>query len=334
MKNDLISVIVPVYKVEEYLPKCIESILNQTYKNIELILVDDGSPDNSPKICDEYASKDKRVKVIHKKNAGVSAARNDGINAASGKFITFVDSDDWIESEMYEKLYEKQQEKDYDVVMCGFKLVMPDTTWFVIEESKKDFCESKNVSYLLRSPNYVISGENRYSTVGNINCYVVRFLYKKTIFDNIKFDKKLIYMEDVAILTQIFLNDNLSVGYIDDCMYNYLIRTSSLSNGKINNMLEKGKSFVSKITEILFGTKFEYLINAEQFLFYYMCATNKARYSTDDNLKLIKEWNSRKNYKSYKKFLTNGSKSKLKAFLIHYKMDWIFKLVVKLKNKT
>ena len=101
----LISVIVPVYKVEPYLNKCIESIVNQTYKNLEIILVDDGSPDNCPAICDSWAEKDSRIKVIHKENGGLSDARNAGMVHATGEYIAFVDSDDYIDPEMYQSLY-------------------------------------------------------------------------------------------------------------------------------------------------------------------------------------------------------------------------------------
>ena len=97
----MISVIVPIYNVEKYLPQCVESLMNQTLKDIEIILVDDGSPDCCPVICDEYAEKDKRIKVIHQKNAGVSAARNEGLKNAQGAFIGFVDPDDWVAPEIY-----------------------------------------------------------------------------------------------------------------------------------------------------------------------------------------------------------------------------------------
>ena len=104
-EHPLISVIVPIYKVEKYLSKCIESIIAQEYSNIEIILVDDGSPDNCGKICNDYAIKDNRIKVIHKENGGLSSARNAGIDIAQGEYIGFVDSDDTIEPYMYEKLY-------------------------------------------------------------------------------------------------------------------------------------------------------------------------------------------------------------------------------------
>ena len=118
----VISVIVPVYKVEQYLPQCIESIINQTYRNLEIILIDDGSPDNCGKICEEYAQKDKRIKVFHKKNGGLSDARNYGIARASGEYLAFVDSDDWIEPDMYEVLVNWIEDHQTDIVSCGFFL--------------------------------------------------------------------------------------------------------------------------------------------------------------------------------------------------------------------
>ena len=113
-----LSVIMPVYKAEEYIYKAVDSILNQTYANLEVILVDDGSPDNCGKICDEYAEKDSRVKVIHKKNGGQADARNFGIEAASGEFIGFVDSDDYIEPYMYQEMIDYMQQNSLDIV-CG-----------------------------------------------------------------------------------------------------------------------------------------------------------------------------------------------------------------------
>ena len=104
--NTLISIIVPVYKVEKYLDECVQSLVDQTYKNLEIILVDDGSPDRCPQMCDDWARKDSRIRVIHKPNGGLSSARNAGLDAAKGDYIGFVDSDDIIDTEMYEKLYE------------------------------------------------------------------------------------------------------------------------------------------------------------------------------------------------------------------------------------
>ena len=121
MNTPFISIVVPVYNVERYLPRCIESILRQTYTNFELILVDDGTPDRSGIICDRYAERDSRIRVIHKENGGVSTARNTGIDAAKGEWITFVDSDDWVSDEYLKTLTTHLHNNSYDLVIGGFE---------------------------------------------------------------------------------------------------------------------------------------------------------------------------------------------------------------------
>ena len=128
MRNAKISVIVPVYKVEPYLDKCIASIVNQTYRNLEIILVDDGSPDNCPAMCDAWSEKDSRIRAIHKANGGLSDARNAGMAVATGELMTFVDSDDWIAPDMYERLYRHLSEDNSDIAACGVQMVWEDGT--------------------------------------------------------------------------------------------------------------------------------------------------------------------------------------------------------------
>lgn len=123
---DLISVIVPVYKVEAYLDQCVQSIVDQTYKNLEIILVDDGSPDNCPAMCDAWAQKDSRIKVIHKENGGLSDARNAGLAVATGAYIGFVDSDDYIAAAMYEAIMAHMVETDSDIAACGVQMIWED----------------------------------------------------------------------------------------------------------------------------------------------------------------------------------------------------------------
>ena len=118
---DCITVIVPVYKVEKYLDQCVESIVNQTYRNLEIILVDDGSPDRCPQMCDEWAKKDERIKVIHQRNAGLGPARNSGMAIATGEYVAFVDSDDWVKPEMYQRLYEAAEGCEADIVVSGHR---------------------------------------------------------------------------------------------------------------------------------------------------------------------------------------------------------------------
>lgn len=124
--QSLISIIVPVYKVEPYLDRCVESIVNQTYRNLEIILVDDGSPDNCPAICDTWAAKDSRIKVVHKENGGLSDARNAGMAIAAGELLGFVDGDDWINLNMYQLLYENMAEHNSDISACGAEMVWED----------------------------------------------------------------------------------------------------------------------------------------------------------------------------------------------------------------
>lgn len=118
-----ISVIVPAYNIEEYLPRCLESIINQTYQNLEIIIVDDGSKDNTSKICDEYAKKDNRIIVIHQENKGLSGARNSALKIATGDYIGYVDGDDYIASSMYELMLASMEENDADLAMCGYEQV-------------------------------------------------------------------------------------------------------------------------------------------------------------------------------------------------------------------
>lgn len=128
MKEPLISVIVPVYKVEKYLERCVKSIVDQTYKNFEIILVDDGSPDRCPAMCDAWAVKDSRIQVVHKENGGLSDARNAGMEISSGELIGFVDSDDWIAPDMYQRLYAAMKGDNSDIAACGVEIVWEDGT--------------------------------------------------------------------------------------------------------------------------------------------------------------------------------------------------------------
>lgn len=123
VQGGLISVIVPVYKTQQYLDRCVQSIVDQTYQNLEIILVDDGSPDNCGVMCDAWAAEDSRIKVIHKDNGGLSDARNAGLDAATGEYIAFVDSDDWVRGDMYRLLYDDLMKHSSDISVCGVEMV-------------------------------------------------------------------------------------------------------------------------------------------------------------------------------------------------------------------
>lgn len=171
-----LSVIVPIYNVESYLKKCIDSILNQTLKDIEVILVDDGSTDGCGKICDEYAKKDQRIKVIHKQNEGLSMARNAGIRAAGSQYIGFVDSDDYIADDMYEILYKNILDYDADISICGLYNCYKEKV--IPQYSGNEFIMLNNKEALR------IALEGIKFSVNAVNK-----LYKKELFDDIEFPK-------------------------------------------------------------------------------------------------------------------------------------------------
>ena len=173
-KNPLISVIIPVYNVEKYLSKCIESVMAQTYTRLEIILVDDGSKDSSGEICDRYAEKDSRVRVIHKQNGGLSDARNCGIAASSGEYIGLVDSDDYIDADMYETLYSLTAEYGADVAMCGLY----------------DVYEGREVSQTESPERFCVEKEEAMKMVleaKTVSVTAVNKLYKREIFDSVKY---------------------------------------------------------------------------------------------------------------------------------------------------
>lgn len=170
----LISIIIPVYKVEKYLEKCIQSVIKQTYENLQIILVDDGSPDNCGKICDEYAKKDHRIEIMHKSNGGLSDARNKGLEIAKGEYIGFVDSDDYIESDMYEVLYNLLKQSNADVSICNF---------YTVSQGKSAI---KNVDNGIKEYNR-IEILKEILLDNNIQSYAWNKLYKKKLFDEIKY---------------------------------------------------------------------------------------------------------------------------------------------------
>jgi glycosyltransferase involved in cell wall biosynthesis len=188
LKNQpLVSVIVPIYNVEIYLEKCINSIINQTYKNLEIILVDDGSPDNCGKICDEYVLKDKRIKVIHKPNGGLSDARNAGLDMAKGEYIGFVDSDDYIAEEMYKELVDIALKDGADIVACA---------QYILNNKGVRVSQANIADLTIDEIRYLILMD-RYS-----NC-VPDKLYKANLFRDLRFCVG-VYSEDLFIMPSLF----------------------------------------------------------------------------------------------------------------------------------
>lgn len=330
----LISVIVPVYNVEEYLPRCIESILKQTYKNLEIILVDDGSPDKCPEICDEYAQNDSRTIVIHKQNGGVSKARNIGIEKATGEFIAFVDSDDYLDETMYEKLILKQQEQNSDLVFARFKEVTEQNQTYVKEDSLKQFCEIKDLSFLLNRSTKRTYKDNYKYIYNYVMGSLWRSLFRASTIKEIKFNEDLKVMEDLIFLLEVILNNpNCTLDYVDDYLYNYFVRANSASSSKNPKVIENSKNFLMTLEGLIGETKYANYIKVFKFFCYSECVINKVVYNIKLNLQEIKNWNDKENYKAY--ISTNlDFKVKIRGFLIKHKMSKTLKLITKLYCKN
>lgn len=223
--NPKISVIVPVYRVERCLDRCVESIVNQTYKNLEIILVDDGSPNNCPAMCDAWAEKDERIRVIHKENGGLSDARNAGMDIATGDYIGFVDSDDWIEPDMYEILIKNAVDNNADISRCGIYVEHED------EESKRDIFSNVNMN--MRQ----VVDDRRFL------CDVIRGGYLSGVVWNKVYNfskiKSCRFMTSDGLSEDIMFNNRVankisSCVYEDNPKYHYLKRLGALTGSEFN----------------------------------------------------------------------------------------------------
>ena len=218
-EKTLISIIVPVYNVERFLPRCLESLMTQTYETLEIILVDDGATDSSGAICDEYAAKDPRITVIHKKNGGLSSARNAGMEIARGEYIGFVDSDDWIEPEMYGHMLSLAKKNDVKLVCAGR---------YDVEESTGE----KTVG-LCPEKEEVVTGEElvgRIFTWDGLDSAAWDKLYHRSILQNFRYPLGKI-CEDVPVTYRIVLEAGKAV-LCDRPFYNYLHRAGSITKTK------------------------------------------------------------------------------------------------------
>ena len=216
-----ISIIVPIYNVEKYLIRCIDSILSQTFKELEVILVDDGSPDNCAQICDKYSAIDNRIKVIHKSNGGLSSARNAGLDIAQGEFIGFIDSDDWISSRMYEVLYNLCTEYNADIAECCYKKVYKDT---IIKE-----IESNNSIKVLNNIKVL---EEMYKDSFAGSTVSVNKLYKSSLFKNIRFPEGKLN-EDQFTTYKLYFNSKKVVA-TNECLYYYYQSPQSIMRSEFS----------------------------------------------------------------------------------------------------
>lgn len=243
-RNPLVSVIVPVYKAEKYMRKCIDSILGQTLQDIEVLLVDDGSPDESGRICDEYAGKDTRVRVFHKENGGVSSARQMGLDNAVGKYLIHADPDDWTEKDMLEELYHAAEEAKADMVICDF------------------FWESgKSSSVCRQQPPALDSDSVLTSLFQGLHGSCWNKLVRTELFRkyDVGFKDGLSFCEDLMINARLLRNP-LRVAYLNKPFYHYVqhVNQNSISRSYSQTVFEYDKALAKALAEVVKGTKAEH----------------------------------------------------------------------------
>ena len=240
----LLSIIIPAFNIEQYISRCLDSLINQSYKNIEVIVVNDGSTDSTGDIIDSYVKKDNRIKVIHKKNEGVSIARNTGIHLAKGDYIGFVDGDDTVDDEMFETLIQNAINYNTDISHCGYKMVFPSRTDYyyntgdiVIQDNQEGLKD------LLKADRVEPSLNNK--------------IYKSSLFKDIRLNSKIKHNEDLLANFYLFKKATKSVFY-DKCFYNYMIRKGSAATRQVNKnkivdpilVLEEIKNSLEKGTDL------------------------------------------------------------------------------------
>lgn len=315
MEKILISVIVPVYNVEKYLEKCVNSILNQTYKNLEIILIDDGSPDGCPEMCDNLAKTDGRIKVIHKQNGGLSDARNVGIENATGKLISFVDSDDFLNTNYFETLYKNLTKTNSDISICSFVSVQENE---IVDTTEFNSCEVLTFTGMQKL-------EQLYSKDHHVE-FVTAWgkLYKTSLFETIKYPKGKIN-EDEFVCHKL-LDSASKVCYQPVKYYYYLQRENSIMH---QHYTKKNLAVFDAYTDrfLLFKQKDTNL--ATNALYEYLSTIISRYYKFDkgERQTLLKIYN--EYYGKEKKYIKSLSKKrKLKLFLFKY-----FRIFYKFYNK-
>lgn len=241
--NDLISVIVPVYNVALYLEKCVNSIIAQTYNNLEILLVDDGSTDGSGDICNRFAEQDSRIVVLHQKNKGLSAARNVGLSASSGSLVSFVDSDDYLEATMLETLHSALSDNNAEMSMCSFKYVN------LLKDKEYDK-QSPIIDEILDGKTVLLEkffGRNQIYW-----CVVFNKLYKRYLFDNISFPEGY-YIEDLFVMPKLIGLCN-RIACIRTQLYNYVQREGSILHSNNLRDLDHAVGYL-KVAEYLSSDK-------------------------------------------------------------------------------
>ena len=298
-----ISIVIPVYKVEKYLRECIESVINQTFKNIEIILVDDGSPDNCPKICDEYANKDSRIRVIHKENGGYGTACNKGIEAARGKYIGLVESDDWIEPDMYEKLYNQIKKFDAEMCTCSYfeyksTSIYPDGTHDKPYMETINNTDNNKLFSIFDHPFWFTSHPSLWAK-----------LYKSDLIKSIKFDEqKGSSYQDAPFIAELYCKTKKIIA-LHEFLYHYRIdnENSSSSNARKDAKLMTILDQWQKAKEIIIKYGFYEQLKEE---IYYHATKPAFRYYKNIDKKYKKQF-----FNKWRKFTKEIQKDKTFQFI-------------------
>ncbi|MEH7129316.1 glycosyltransferase family 2 protein [Neobacillus drentensis] len=276
-----ISVVIPVYNVENYLHRCVDSVLNQSFQDFEIILIDDGSKDKSGKICDEYAQIDKRIRVIHKENARVSAARNDGIKSAKGKYISFIDSDDWIDPGMYQEMVNKAEELDLDFIMCDYKKRENNYEFKRTQPIRGGYYSKEDIKNELFQ--CLIMLEDVEYPPTNSNC-VCLFNLLFLITNNLSYDEDIHYDEDTIFGSKVLYHTTKFYYLKNHYYYNYFYNQNSTTN----TYSEKRWNSFLKINERLinfFGNSIEFDFSRQikiNMLYLTLSALGQIKYSKND----------------------------------------------------
>lgn len=346
-----VSVIVPVYKSEKYLNRCVDSIRNQTLTDIEIILVDDESPDNSPAICDEYAKADSRIKVIHKMNAGAGMARNSALEIATGEFVGFTDSDDYIDAQMFEELYDAAKKYEAQLVMSGTRYVGGNVFAKSGEDEEKN-CFDKETYFSESEIKNVLLGvvgalpdepeDSRYGTS------IWKNLYKRDVIEenNIRFLSEREIMSEDALFTLDFIHCIKSAVGVPGIYYNYFRNEGSISKSYKKDRLEQNLVYLKEVEKRIKNDASEdeykiYLDRVTQGYARVLCS-QEIMYARENNVKLFEL------RKKLKKICTSEAiekalkhypwhklpiKQAVFAFTMKYKLYLLQMVVVALRNR-
>lgn len=260
--NSVISIIIPVYNASKYIEKCLESIINQTYQSIEIIVINDGSKDNSLEILNEYASKDNRIKVIDKENGGVSSARNLGIDKATGKYIMFIDSDDYIEKDMLEVMCRQIERQEAQICLCGMNVVSIKDEKSLEDKNTLTSTDRKNckkLSYEIRQTytyneqeDVVLDSKEEYLRSLQLNWAPFCKLIDKELVKNIRYDKSVAIAEDLLFNAMIIMeNEPFKVAICNDPFYNYVDVPTSAMKSSYNSKMLQGLETEEKVYHML-----------------------------------------------------------------------------------